>query len=129
MWDCRRVAGFFGDAAQRKTVAPGVSPGFGGSVNGRILPGLPPSAGAVVGRAPSPASVQQAPPPVGSAGVGARSTDTGEGACATGRIVPTGIFLTIATTRPETIPADTAVADTAAAVNPKDTSYQHLIGS
>jgi valyl-tRNA synthetase len=34
-----------------------------------------------------------------------------------------GTFLTIATTRPETIPADTAVA-----VNPKDERYQHLIG-
>jgi valyl-tRNA synthetase len=32
-------------------------------------------------------------------------------------------WLTIATTRPETIPADTAVA-----VNPKDPRYQHLIG-
>ncbi len=35
----------------------------------------------------------------------------------------TGQFLTIATTRPETIPADTAVA-----VNPKDERYKHLIG-
>ena len=34
-----------------------------------------------------------------------------------------GVFLTIATTRPETIPADTAVA-----VNPKDPRYAHLIG-
>jgi len=34
-----------------------------------------------------------------------------------------GTFLSIATTRPETIPADTAVA-----VNPKDPRYQHLIG-
>jgi len=34
-----------------------------------------------------------------------------------------GTFLTIATTRPETIPADTAVA-----VNPKDPRYTHLIG-
>src|SRR5665213_1429038 len=33
------------------------------------------------------------------------------------------IFLTIATTRPETIPGDTAVA-----VNPKDPRYAHLIG-
>jgi valyl-tRNA synthetase len=33
------------------------------------------------------------------------------------------VFLTIATTRPETIPADTAVA-----VNPKDPRYTHLIG-
>jgi valyl-tRNA synthetase len=32
-------------------------------------------------------------------------------------------WLTIATTRPETIPADTAIA-----VNPKDPRYQHLIG-
>ena len=34
-----------------------------------------------------------------------------------------GTFLTIATTRPETIPGDTAVA-----VNPADPRYQHLIG-
>ena len=34
-----------------------------------------------------------------------------------------GTFLTIATTRPETIPADTAVA-----VNPQDPRYQHLVG-
>jgi valyl-tRNA synthetase len=34
-----------------------------------------------------------------------------------------GTFLTIATTRPETIPGDTAVA-----VNPKDRRYAHLIG-
>ena len=34
-----------------------------------------------------------------------------------------GTFLTIATTRPETIPADTAVA-----VNPNDPRYTHLVG-
>jgi len=34
-----------------------------------------------------------------------------------------GTFLTIATTRPETIPADSAIA-----VNPKDPRYQHLVG-
>jgi valyl-tRNA synthetase len=34
-----------------------------------------------------------------------------------------GTWLTIATTRPETIPGDTAVA-----VNPKDPRYAHLIG-
>src|SRR5579883_1384167 len=34
-----------------------------------------------------------------------------------------GTFLTIATTRPETIPGDAAIA-----VNPKDTRYTHLIG-
>lgn len=34
-----------------------------------------------------------------------------------------GVFLTIATTRPETIPGDTAVA-----VNPKDKRFAHLIG-
>jgi valyl-tRNA synthetase len=34
-----------------------------------------------------------------------------------------GTFLTIATTRPETIPADTAIA-----VNPRDPRYAHLIG-
>jgi len=35
----------------------------------------------------------------------------------------TPVFLTIATTRPETIPGDTAIA-----VNPKDPRYAHLIG-
>src|SRR5205809_727157 len=50
------------------------------------------------------------------------STSTGKDACATA-IRPTGTFLTIATTRPETIPDDTAVA-----VNPKDPRYAHLIG-
>src|SRR5207247_8788746 len=45
-------------------------------------------------------------------------------ACPTGEdIRPTGVWLTIATTRPETIPGDTAVA-----VNPKDPRYAHLIG-
>ncbi len=34
-----------------------------------------------------------------------------------------GTFLTIATTRPETIPGDTAIA-----VNPRDTRYAHLLG-
>jgi valyl-tRNA synthetase len=44
---------------------------------------------------------------------------------ATGTVAFPGekIFLTIATTRPETIPGDTAVA-----VNPKDPRYAHLIG-
>ena len=36
---------------------------------------------------------------------------------------PTGEDITIATTRPETIPADTAIA-----VNPEDDRYKHLIG-
>jgi len=40
-----------------------------------------------------------------------------------GDIKSTGTFLTIATTRPETIPGDTAIA-----VNPKDPRYAHLIG-
>src|SRR3989475_803744 len=45
-------------------------------------------------------------------------------ACPTNNeIRATGIWLTIATTRPETIPGDTAVA-----VNPKDKRYAHLIG-
>ena len=39
------------------------------------------------------------------------------------QIHSTGAWLTIATTRPETIPGDTAVA-----VNPKDERYAHLIG-
>jgi len=40
-----------------------------------------------------------------------------------GEVKSTDIWLTIATTRPETIPGDTAVA-----VNPKDPRYAHLIG-
>ncbi|MEJ0090869.1 MAG: valine--tRNA ligase [Limisphaerales bacterium] len=48
----------------------------------------------------------------------ARSTAPGAGA-----LPEEKIFLTIATTRPETIPGDTAVA-----VNPKDPRYAHLIG-
>jgi len=48
---------------------------------------------------------------------GAPTTSCDEGVAAT------GIWLTIATTRPETIPGDTAVA-----VNPKDPRYAHLIG-
>jgi valyl-tRNA synthetase len=50
----------------------------------------------------------------------------GEGAARTGGPVTDSegrIWLTIATTRPETIPGDTAVA-----VNPKDPRYAHLIG-
>ncbi|MCS6833042.1 MAG: valine--tRNA ligase, partial [Flammeovirgaceae bacterium] len=39
------------------------------------------------------------------------------------KIVDSEEFITIATTRPETILADTAVC-----VNPKDTRYQHLVG-
>ena len=40
-----------------------------------------------------------------------------------GRRSSPGTWLTIATTRPETIPGDTAMA-----VNPKDPRYAHLIG-
>ncbi|NBV24567.1 MAG: valine--tRNA ligase, partial [Proteobacteria bacterium] len=50
----------------------------------------------------------------------------GEGvACKVGPVTDSEgrVWLTIATTRPETIPGDTAVA-----VNPKDTRYAHLIG-
>ena len=43
--------------------------------------------------------------------------------CNEGDIKLTDTWLTIATTRPETIPGDTAVA-----VNPKDPRYAHLIG-
>ena len=49
-----------------------------------------------------------------------------KGFCITSRwksVEEPGTFLTIATTRPETIPGDTAVA-----VNPKDPRYAHLIG-
>ena len=43
--------------------------------------------------------------------------------CTRKRPDSTATWLTIATTRPETIPGDTAVA-----VNPKDPRYAHLIG-
>ncbi len=77
----------------------------------------------VVGQPPPAGKVQQAPPPAGStAGEGARMTTTGEGTGPT-TVRSTDTWLTIATTRPETIPGDTAVA-----VNPKDTRYAHLIG-
>src|SRR6266511_1463013 len=71
--------------------------------------------GSLVGQTPSSVTVQQASPPAeGTAGEGARRTMTGEGASptavATTSIKSTGLFLTIATTRPETIPGDTAVA-------------------
>jgi len=62
----------------------------------------------------------------GSAGVSpASSSETTQSAGGTPALSgPDGrIWLTIATTRPETIPADTAVA-----VNPKDPRYTHLIG-
>jgi valyl-tRNA synthetase len=57
-------------------------------------------------------------------GEGARRA--GEGDASTGGPINDAegnVFLTIATTRPETIPADTAVA-----VNPKDPRYAHLVG-
>jgi valyl-tRNA synthetase len=57
------------------------------------------------------------PSPTHPASGGARSTPGDEG------VTSTSIWLTIATTRPETIPGDTAVA-----VNPKDPRYAHLIG-
>src|ERR1041384_7810561 len=59
----------------------------------------------VVGQASSPATVPAGVPPAGSG------------------VKPTGTFLTIATTRPETIPGDTAIA-----VNPKDPRYAQYIG-
>ena len=51
------------------------------------------------------------------------STSRGSDSALPSTIRSTGTWLTIATTRPETIPGDTAVA-----VNPKDTRYAHLIG-
>jgi valyl-tRNA synthetase len=61
---------------------------------------------------------------VGSATVPvADSGGTPNGADETSALPGEKIFLTIATTRPETIPGDTAVA-----VNPKDPRYAHLIG-
>src|SRR5947207_3221205 len=68
-----------------------------------------------VGQPPSPvslAAVGQPPSPAFPAVVGQASSPASPG------IRATGIWLTIATTRPETIPGDTA-----AAVNPKDPRY------
>ncbi len=53
----------------------------------------------------------------------ASDSATGNAAHERDRLEACPTFLTIATTRPETIPADTAVA-----VNPKDPRYTHLIG-
>ena len=83
-----------------------------------------------VAATPSSQKVSATPPSRVSetASEGARSTHCDEGVAAT---KPGGpeidsqgrIWLTIATTRPETIPGDTAVA-----VNPNDPRYAHLIG-
>ena len=87
------------------------------------------------GSAPAPGAVASAP--AGNSGRAATSNASGESVRPTAANgasaatpeagVPPGadgrIWLTIATTRPETIPGDTAVA-----VNPKDRRYAHLIG-
>src|SRR5437016_11439705 len=73
-----------------------------------------------IGQPSSPvslAAVGQLPSPASPAVVGQASSP------ASPDIRPTGIWLTIATTRPETIPGDTAVA-----VNPKDPRYAPFIG-
>ncbi|MFO1489241.1 MAG: valine--tRNA ligase [Verrucomicrobiota bacterium] len=67
-------------------------------------------------------------PAAETASEGARATSGDEGVAATKISGPEidaqgRVWLTIATTRPETIPGDTAVA-----VNPKDPRYAHLIG-
>jgi len=67
-------------------------------------------------------------PATETASEGARATSGDEGVAATKINGPEidsqgRVWLTIATTRPETIPGDTAVA-----VNPKDTRYAQLIG-
>jgi valyl-tRNA synthetase len=61
----------------------------------------------------------------GSAGVSPASSQTTQHAAGTAALPGQDgkIWLTVATTRPETIPGDTAVA-----VNPKDPRYAHLIG-
>jgi valyl-tRNA synthetase len=61
--------------------------------------------------------------PESSLRTGIPSGGTPNGADETSALPEEKIFLTIATTRPETIPGDTAVA-----VNPKDPRYAHLIG-
>ena len=79
------------------------------------------------GTGASPVNVSAAAP--AASGEGARATTTGGGASATTTTTTTqawrgtGRWLTIATTRPETIPGDSAVA-----VNPKDARYADLIG-
>ncbi len=85
-----------------------------------VVEAMPPSLGNV---AATPSSQVSA-----TASEGARSTSGDEGVAATKSGGPQvdsegRVWLTIATTRPETIPADTAVA-----VNPKDPRYTHLIG-
>jgi valyl-tRNA synthetase len=82
----------------------------------------PPSQSKVVATPSSPK------PAAETASEGARATSGDEGVAATKINGPEidsqgRIWLTIATTRPETIPGDTAVA-----VNPKDPRYAHLIG-
>ncbi len=69
---------------------------------------------APVAATPSPPSVAATPSPPSVA-----ATPSSQHVSA----APSPQFLTIATTRPETIPADTAVA-----VNPNDPRYTHLIG-
>ena len=83
----------------------------------------------VVGSATVPVADSGVPPESS----GARAMDSsrptfphvpvGETPTGAGGTLALPIFLTIATTRPETIPGDTAVA-----VNPKDPRYAHLIG-
>jgi valyl-tRNA synthetase len=88
-----------------------------------------------LGSAPAPGAVASAP--AGNSGRAATLNASGESARPTAAdgasaatpgagVLPGAdgkIWLTIATTRPETIPGDTAVA-----VNPKDPRYAHLIG-
>src|ERR1041385_7535668 len=77
--------------------------------------------------APRPSSPRPSPPSEGGEGEkpGTAATAGEGGNPASGPVTDAEgrTWLTIATTRPETIPGDTAVA-----VNPKDTRYAHLIG-
>ncbi len=87
-----------------------------------VVDATPSSHGKVAATPPSPTAA------TGVASEGARGTLCDEGVAATkpgGPVTDSEgrIWLTIATTRPETIPGDTAVA-----VNPKDPRYAHLIG-
>ena len=87
-------------------------------ISGRPLtPALSPEGGEGEKRAATSPSGSLSP--IGGEGQGEGATRTsGPEIDSQGRV-----WLTIATTRPETIPADTAVA-----VNPKDPRYTHLIG-
>jgi valyl-tRNA synthetase len=98
-------------------LTPSLSPGGGEGERSPLTPALSPDGREGAGRATSPANDSLSPTGGEGKGEGA-ARQVGPVTDSEGRL-----WLTIATTRPETIPGDTAVA-----VNPKDTRYAHLIG-